>query len=96
MSKNTRLQIRLSQSEKDIIEFTAKQEGRSLSNYVVSRCLNGTAEIPTVYDKKAVLKIAINLENILNEWKRPQGLENAKSLIEPLEQEVNNLWQSLK
>lgn len=96
MGKNERLQIRLSTEEKKCIEQNAAQEGRNLSNYVVSCCINGTVKTSSAHDKRIVLKSIIHIEDILNTWKRSSKHETTDDTIKQLEQEINSLWQSLK
>lgn len=96
MEKNERLQIRLSTEEKKIIEQNAAREGRSLSDYVVSCCINGTVKTSSAHDKRAVLKSVIHMEDFLNTWKRSSKHETTDDIIKQLEQEISSLWQSLK
>ena len=96
MGKNERLQIRLSTEEKKSIEQNAVQEGRSLSDYVVSCCINGTAKTSSAPGKRSVLKSVIHMEDILNTWKRSSEREIVNDTIKQFEQEINSLWQSLK
>ena len=59
--KNTRINIRLSEAEKEIIELAANCKNQSLSNYVISNALK-QAEL----DLKKNEMITLNTE----EWKK--------------------------
>lgn len=96
MGKTERLQIRLSAEDKKRMEQKARQEGRSLSNYVINCCINGKAETSHALDKKSVLKSVIHMEDILNAWKRSADHKDISTTIKQLEQEADSLWQSLK
>ena len=63
---------------------------------MVKCCIKGTGKATPAPDKRAVLKIAIHMEDILNTWKRSSDHEATDDVIKQLEQEVNSLWQFLK
>ena len=95
MPKDKKINIRLTEKEKSIIESKAKKLNMTLTKFIVSSCLKDKIVIVNGLDK--VDTELIRIGNNINQLTR---LANEKIItvinLKELRMEVNNIWQLLK
>ena len=95
MFKDKKINIRLTEKEKSIIESKAKKLNMTLTKFIVSSCLKDKIIIVNGLDK-----VDAELRRIGNNINQLTRLANEKIItvvdLKELRMEVNNLWQLLK
>lgn len=95
MFKDKKINIRLTEKEKSIIESKAKKLNMTLTKFIVSSCLKDKIVIINGLDK-----IDTELRRIGNNINQLTRLANEKIItvidLKELRMEVNNIWQLLK
>lgn len=95
MPKDKKINIRLTEKEKSIIESKAKKLNMTLTKFIVSSCLKDKIVIINGLDK-----IDTELRRIGNNINQLTRLANEKIItvidLKELRMEVNNIWQLLK
>ena len=95
MPKNKKINIRLTEKEKSIIESKAKKLNMTLTKFIVSSCLKDKIVIINGLDK-----VDTELRRIGNNINQLTRLANEKIItvidLKELRMEVNNIWQLLK
>ena len=95
MPKDKKINIRLTEKEKNIIESKAKKLNMTLTKFIVSSCLKDKIVIINGLDK-----IDTELRRIGNNINQLTRLANEKIItvidLKELRMEVNNIWQLLK
>lgn len=95
MPKNKKINIRLTEKEKSIIESKAKKLNMTLTKFIVSSCLKDKIVIVNGLDK-----VDSELRRIGNNINQLTRLANEKIItvidLKELRMEVNNIWQLLK
>lgn len=95
MFKDKKINIRLTEKEKSIIESKAKKLNMTLTKFIVSSCLKDKIVIVNGLDK-----IDSELRRIGNNINQLTRLANEKIItvidLKELRMEVNNIWQLLK
>ena len=95
MPKDKKINIRLTEKEKSIIESKAKKLNMTLTKFIVSSCLKDKIVIINGLDK-----IDSELRRIGNNINQLTRLANEKIItvidLKELRMEVNNIWQLLK
>ena len=95
MPKNKKINIRLTEKEKSIIELKAKKLNMTLTKFIVSSCLKDKIVIINGLDK-----VDSELRRIGNNINQLTRLANEKIItvidLKELRMEVNNIWQLLK
>ena len=95
MFKDKKINIRLTEKEKSIIESKAKKLNMTLTKFIVSSCLKDKIVIVNGLDK-----IDTELRRIGNNINQLTRLANEKIItvidLKELRMEVNNIWQLLK
>lgn len=95
MPKDKKINIRLTEKEKSIIESKAKKLNMTITKFIVSSCLKDKIIIVNGLDK-----VDTELRKIGNNINQLTRLANEKiiTVIDLKEQrmEVNNIWQLLK
>ena len=95
MQKNQKINIRLTEKEKNIIESKAKKSNMTITKFIVSSCLKDKIIIVNGLDK-----IDSELRRIGNNINQLTKLANEKIItvveLKELRMEVNNIWQLLK
>ena len=95
MFKDKKINIRLTEKEKSIIESKAKKLNMTLTKFIVSSCLKDKIVIVNGLDKvdSALRRIGNNINQLTR-------LANEKIItvidLKELRMEVNNIWQLLK
>lgn len=95
MLKDKKINIRLTEKEKSIIEVKAKKLNMTLTKFIVSSCLKDKIIIVNGLDK-----VDTELRKIGNNINQLTRLANEKIItvidLKELRMEVNNIWQLLK
>ena len=95
MSKDKKINIRLTEKEKNIIESKAKKSNMTITKFIVCSCLKDKIIIVNGLDK-----IDSELRRIGNNINQLTRLANEKIItvvdLKELRMEVNNIWQLLK
>ena len=95
MPKDKKINIRLTEKEKNLIESKAKKYNMTITKFIVSSCLKDKIIIINGLDK-----IDTELRRIGNNINQLTRLANEKIITEvnlkELRMEVNNIWQLLK
>ena len=95
MPKDKKINIRLTEKEKNIIESKAKKCNMTITKFIVSSCLKDKIIIVNGLDK-----IDSELRRIGNNINQLTRLANEKIItvvnLKELRMEVNNIWQLLK
>ena len=95
MPKDKKINIRLTEKEKSIIESKAKKLNMTITKFIVSSCLKDKIVIINGLDK-----VDIELRRIGNNINQLTRLANEKIItvinLKELQMEVNNIWQLLK
>ena len=95
MNKNKRINIRLTDKEKKLIESKAKKCNMTVTKYIISSCLKDKIIIVDGLDK-----VDTELRRIGNNINQLTRLSNEKIIraveLKELRMEVNNIWQLLK
>ena len=95
MPKDKKINIRLTEKEKYIIESKAKKLNMTITKFIVSSCLKDKIVIVNGLDK-----VDTELRRIGNNINQLTRLANEKIItvidLKELRMEVNNIWQLLK
>ena len=95
MPKDKKINIRLTEKEKSIIEVKAKKLNMTITKFIISSCLKDKIVIVNGLDK-----IDTELRRIGNNINQLTRLANEKIItvidFKELRMEVNNIWQLLK
>lgn len=95
MPKDKKINIRLSEKEKSIIEVKAKKLNMTITKFIISSCLKDNIVIVNGLDK-----VGTELRRIGNNINQLTRLANEKIItvidLKELRMEVNNIWQLLK
>ena len=95
MFKDKKINIRLTEKEKSIIESKAEKLNMTLTKFIVSSCLKDKIVIVNGLDK-----VDSELRRIGNNINQLIRLANEKIItvidLKELRMEVNNIWQLLK
>ena len=95
MPKDKKINIRLTEKEKSIIESKAKKLNMTITKFIVSSCLKDKIVIVNGLDK-----VDTELRRIGNNINQLTRLANEKIItvidLKELRMEVNNIWQLLK
>ena len=95
MPKDKKINIRLSEKEKSIIEIKAKKFNMTITKFIVSSCLKDKIVIV-----KGLYRVDSELRRIGNNINQLTRLANEKIItvidLKELRMEVNNIWQLLK
>lgn len=95
MNKDKRINIRLTEKEKKLIESKAKKCNMTVTKYIISSCLKDKIIIVDGLDK-----VDTELRRIGNNINQLTRLSNEKIIraveLKELRMEVNNIWQLLK
>ena len=95
MPKDKKINIRLTEKEKSIIESKAKKSNMTITKFILSSCLKDKIIIINGLDK-----IDSELRRIGNNINQLTKLANEKIVtvvdLKELRMEVNNIWQLLK
>lgn len=95
MPKDKKINIRLTEKEKSIIESKAKKLNMTITKFIVSSCLKDKIVIV-----KGLDKVDTELRRIGNNINQLTKLANEKIItvinLKELQMEVNNIWQLLK
>ena len=95
MPKDKKINIRLSEKEKNIIEVKAKKLNMTITKFIISSCLKDKIVIVNELDK-----VGTELRRIGNNINQLTRLANEKITtvidLKELRMEVNNVWQLLK
>lgn len=95
MPKDKKINIRLSEKEKHIIEVKAKKLNMTITKFIISSCLKDKIVIVNELDK-----VGTELRRIGNNINQLTRLANEKIItvidLKELRMEVNNIWQLLK
>ena len=95
MPKDKKINIRLTEKEKSIIEVKAKKLNMTITKFIVSSCLKDKIVIINGLDK-----VDTELRRIGNNINQLTRLANEKIItvidLKELRMEVNNIWQLLK
>ena len=95
MPKDKKINIRLTEKEKSIIEAKAKKLNMTITKFIISSCLKDKIVIV-----KGLDKVDTELRRIGNNINQLTRLANEKIItvidLKELRMEVNNIWQLLK
>lgn len=95
MPKDKKINIRLTEKEKSIIEVKAKKLNMTITKFIISSCLKDKIVIVNGLDK-----VDTELRRIGNNINQLTRLANEKIItvidLKELRMEVNNIWQLLK
>ena len=95
MPKDKKINIRLTEKEKNIIELKAKKLNMTITKFIISSCLKDKIVIINGLDK-----VDTELRRIGNNINQLTRLANEKIItvidLKELRMEVNNIWQLLK
>ena len=95
MPKDKKINIRLTEKEKSIIEAKAKKLNMTITKFIISSCLKDKIVIINGLDK-----VDSELRRIGNNINQLTRLANEKIItvidLKELRMEVNNIWQLLK
>ena len=95
MNKNKRINIRLTEKEKSLIESKAKKCNMNITKYIINSCLKDKIIIVDGLDK-----VDTELRRIGNNINQLTRLSNERIIsavdLKEVRMEVNNIWQLLK
>ena len=95
MPKDKKINIRLTEKEKSIIEAKAKKLNMTITKFIISSCLKDKIVIV-----KGLDRVDTELRRIGNNINQLTRLANEKIItiidLKELRMEVNNIWQLLK
>lgn len=95
MPKDKKINIRLTEKEKSIIEAKAKKLNMTITKFIISSCLKDKIVIVNGLDR-----VDTELRRIGNNINQLTRLANEKIItiidLKELRMEVNNIWQLLK
>lgn len=95
MPKDKKINIRLTEKEKSIIEVKAKKLNMTITKFIISSCLKDKIVIVNGLDR-----VDSELRRIGNNINQLTRLANEKIItvidLKELRMEVNNIWQLLK
>lgn len=95
MPKDKKINIRLTEKEKSIIEVKAKKFNMTITKFIVSSCLKDKIVIVNGLDR-----VDTELRRIGNNINQLTRLANEKIItvinLKELRMEVNNIWRLLK
>ena len=95
MAKDKKINIRLTEKEKSIIEVKAKKFNMTITKFIISSCLKDKIVIVNGLDR-----VDTELRRIGNNINQLTRLANEKIItvidLKELRMEVNNIWQLLK
>ena len=95
MPKDKKINIRLTEKEKSIIEIKAKKFNMTITKFIISSCLKDKIVIVNGLDK-----VDTELRRIGNNINQLTRRANEKIItvidLKELRMEVNNIWQLLK
>lgn len=95
MPKDKKINIRLTEKEKNIIESKSKKLNMTITKFIISSCLKDKIVIVNGLDK-----VDSELRRIGNNINQLTRLANEKIItvidLKELRMEVNNIWQLLK
>lgn len=95
MPKDKKINIRLTEKEKSIVESKAKKLNMTITKFIISSCLKDKIVIVNGLDK-----VDTELRRIGNNINQLTRLANEKIItvinLKELQMEVNNIWQLLK
>lgn len=95
MNKDKRINIRLTEKEKKLIELKAKKCNMTITKYIISSCLKDKIIIVDGLDK-----VDTEIRRIGNNINQLTRLSNERIIstveLKELRMEVNNIWQLLK
>ena len=95
MNKNKRINIRLTEKDKKLIELKAKKCNMTVTKYIISSCLKDNI---IVID--GLNKVDTELRRIGNNINQLTRLSNERIIsavdLKEARMEVNNIWQLLK
>ncbi len=95
MNKDKRINIRLTQKEKNLIETKAKKCNMTVTQYILKSCLKDNIIVINGLDK-----VDAELRRIGNNINQLTRLSNERIItvvgLKELRMEVNNIWQLLK
>lgn len=95
MPKDKKINIRLTEKEKNIIELKAKKLNMTITKFIISSCLKDKIVIVNGLDR-----VDTELRRIGNNINQLTRLANEKIItvidLKELRMEVNNIWQLLK
>ncbi len=95
MNKDKRINIRLTEKEKKLMESKAKRCNMTVTKYIISSCLKDKIIIVDGLDK-----VDAELRRIGNNINQLTRLSNERIIntveLKELRMEVNNIWQLLK
>ena len=95
MNKDKRINIRLTEKEKKLIELKAKKCNMTVTKYIINSCLKDKIIIVDGLDK-----VDAELRRIGNNINQLTRLSNERIIktveLKELRMEVNNIWQLLK
>lgn len=95
MNKDKRINIRLTEKEKKLIESKAKKCNMTVTKYIINSCLKDKIIIVDGLDK-----VDAELRRIGNNINQLTRLSNERIIstveLKELRMEVNNIWQLLK
>lgn len=77
--------IRLTEEQHERVQKKAKENGMTVSNYIITTSVNGNAVAP---------KLVVKLQNIANEVCSVME-KHAPDRAKAIQREVNELWQKL-
>ena len=94
MPKDKKINIRLSEKEKNIIEVKAKKLNMTITKFIISSCLKDKIVIVNELDK-----VGTELRRIGNNINQLTRLANSRIItcvdLEGTKKELQKLWQSL-
>jgi len=95
LNKDKRINIRLTEKEKKLIETKAKKCNMTITKYIINSCLKDKIIIVDGLDKvDAELR---RIGNNINQLTRLSNERRIKTVeLKELRMEVNNIWQLLK
>ena len=88
MTRDKKLEVRLTEEELGYIETMCKKLNISKSTYV-RQCLSGSGNV----DVASILQCVISIQTILN-WMKLNG--PSEELVSYMETELNKTWQFLR
>ena len=95
MNKDKRINIRLTEKEKKLIEAKAKKCNMTITKYIINSCLKDKIIIVDGLDK-----VDTELRRIGNNINQLTRLSNERIIntvdLKELRMEVNNIWQLLR
>lgn len=95
MTKNKKINIRLTEKEKSLIETKAKKCNMTITKYIINSCLKNKIIVINGLDKidTELRKIGNNINQLTK--LSHEGIINVVDLKE-IRMEVNNIWQLLR